>query len=119
MQLDLITDYLNKQPSYPLTAGYKGGLTSKAAAKAIDKKPARKYQVQELILKTAERSLVWPEMIAGMLAMDKDDYYKQLLFVRPRFSELVASDLIIESGEFARTAAGKQAAKYKLNEVTA
>ena len=98
MQIDLF--------GYPNLTGWKGTETSKAAAKAIDKKPSKKHMVQKTILDMARNHLVWPELVAEYLSKDKEDYYKWLLFVRPRFSELATKGQIIESGQ------------YELNEAT-
>ena len=93
---------LDPPPSYPEAAGHKATGTSQAAAQSVNA--------------VALRSLVLTKLAhVGPMTADECAVRlgKSLLSIRPRFSELHAMRLIVDTGDRRRNVSGKSATVWR------
>lgn len=84
--------------TYPHSAGYADGDTSKKAAEKVDAKT-----LQRMVL----------NFMKGFEPMSADEcaafMHKSVLSIRPRFTELAKQGLIVDTGQRRRNASGRMA----------
>lgn len=90
--------------TYPLFPGWKGGETSRIAAKSVAPKAPT---LQARVLDALSRRPMTPEEAALFLRVD-------VFSIRPRFSELRQLGKIEETGERRRSRGGKLATVWRL-----
>ena len=88
---------------YPEVAGWKEPTTSRESAETVDARTLR--QAVRVCLRTY--GAMTPDECAGRMGMS-------ILAIRPRFSELRATDEIIDTGERHRNRSGKRAIVWTL-----